>query len=71
MQASEIEEGKCYRAGTQVRHVVSIENDIVTYTSRGKKWTQGWETKGPWIKANIDAFANAVDEEVPCHIDLT
>ena len=71
MEPSEIKEKMCYRAGEQVRYVTSIAGDQVTYNSRGKKWTTGWETRGPWIKAKIDTFAAAVDEQVPCHIDLT
>jgi hypothetical protein len=71
MQPSEIKEKTCYRAGDQVRYVTSIVGDLVTYNSRGKKWTKDWETKGPWVKAKLDTFAAAVDAQVECHIDLT
>jgi hypothetical protein len=71
MQITEIHEGKCYRSGTQVRHVRSNQLGKVKYVARGKKWTKDWEKTSSEVEVALANFAAAVDEEVACHIDLT
>jgi hypothetical protein len=71
MQITEIHEGRCYRSGTQVRYVKSNQLGKVKYVARGKQWTKDWEKGHPDHEVSLINFATAVDEEVPCHIDLT
>ena len=59
---------KCYVTLTgQVRRVLGVTANDVTYEARGKK-----NKPFPWggqITVNRLKFANDVDREVPCHYD--
>jgi hypothetical protein len=65
---STVAKGKCYAtSGGQVRRVLGISGNDVTYESRGKRMVAGsWSARNT---AKLDTFAAAVDKDVPCHYD--
>lgn len=63
---SKISEGKCFVTSTfQVRRVIAVNGDTVTYESRGKR-ARGWSSRQDAKKAT---FASAVEREVSCDYD--
>jgi hypothetical protein len=71
MKTTAIKAGNCYATTTgQVRYVISIDDDKVTYSSRGRQWREGWEKTGGKVTVELTTFAEDVDRKVACHIDL-
>jgi hypothetical protein len=60
--------GKCFvTLGHQVRRVLSVEDGVVTFEARGRKFIKGrWRNQ---YKGSVQTFAVAVAKEVPCHYD--
>jgi hypothetical protein len=60
--------GKCFvMPGNQVRRVLSVEDGVVTFEARGRKFIRGrWPNQ---YKGAVETFAAAVVKEVPCHYD--
>ncbi len=68
ISANSVESGKCYKTATdQVRRVLNVSGDSVTYEARGHTLVQGiW---GPRIKVSLDKFVADVVAEVACDFD--
>ncbi len=58
--------GHCYVAsGGDVRKIIEIKGEQVTYVVRGKLAFPSWDQK-LWRSTSRDAFAYEVKAEVPC-----
>jgi hypothetical protein len=65
ISVGDIKEGKCYvTPGSQVRRVLEIKTDKVTYEARGKKAIRRGYQWNPKQTVSAEKFATDVDKEV-------
>jgi hypothetical protein len=58
--------GQCYLTHKrEVRKVLAVEGDRITYVVRGKLAFPAWDRE-LWRVTTTDAFAKDVEREVPC-----
>ena len=66
INAGSIRLGHCYAtAAGDVRKVIKVQADIITYVNRGKLAFPTWD-KQKWRTTVRDTFAYEVTREVPC-----
>jgi hypothetical protein len=66
LSSGSIRLGHCYTTwGGDVRKVIEIKGEIVTYVVRGKLAFPTWDQK-LWRSTNRELFAEQVKGEVPC-----
>jgi hypothetical protein len=66
INAESIRLGHCYAtAGGDVRKVIELQSDIITYVIRGKLAFPTWD-KAKWRTTPRETFAYEVGREVPC-----
>lgn len=65
VKISELQVGKCFSKGKQVRRIIEMDNDMLVYESRGGKAGQ-WNSRQSAKKAT---FAAVVEKEVNCDWD--
>jgi hypothetical protein len=59
---------KCYvTQNNQVRHIIELQDGILIYESRGRRYRPfPWDRQPP---VNKNRFAEDVNHEVPCNFD--
>ena len=66
INAGSIRLGHCYAtAGGDVRKVIEVQGDNITYVVRGKLAFPTWD-RAKWHSVPRDWFATQVSREVPC-----
>jgi hypothetical protein len=65
VESRSISVGKCYSAAKlEVRKVMEIDGQSLSYVVRGKMAFPSWDRQS-WHSANRQTFAGEVDNEVP------
>ncbi len=66
VEANSISVGRCYLTyKREVRKVLEIEGERVTYVARGRLAFPAWDRE-LWRVTTTDTFARDVEREVPC-----
>lgn len=66
VEANSISVGRCYLTHKrEVRKVLEIEGERVTYVARGRLAFPAWDRE-LWRVTTTDTFARDVEREVPC-----